>query len=156
MLSKFPGMDPIYCLTEEIGATTTAGCFVRIGTSFTLPFANHMGVGIYGGQYDTYSDFYNWKYWCDCSAPDMSTITSSTLKSFYLSNVHNSRKELQGGFWDQTYGKTDPYCSKFDLIHGLIMMKGDKQDAVLKHFVNNVMEKYTAEHFLIIGADLKL
>ena len=138
MAMRFPGMDPVYCLTESVGATTTHGCFVRLGTSFALPFANHMGVGS-----AELNDFYNFRSFCDCSAPDFSNLKSSTLKAFYTNNQHNSRDDFQGSFWSSTYGTTSGYCAKFDLIHGLVLMKGDSQDGVLAHFVQKVINEYT-------------
>ena len=146
MLALYPGMDPVYCLTPSPGAKTTVGCFVRLGTSFTLPFFNHMGIGV-----ASRNDFYNFRSSCECSAPDMSTLPA-LLQAFYTNNMHSDRSEFQGSFWAETYGKADSYCSKFDFLHGLIMMKGARQDLVLKHFLINVLTKYTPAQINVMGS----
>ena len=138
MLSRFPGMDPVFCLTESISAKKTAGCFVRLGNSFALPFFNHMGAAT-----KSPADFYNFRSFCECAAPDFSSIQPSSLQSFYTNNQYSDRSDFQGSFWSTVFGKTEAYCQKFDLIHGVILMKGANQDFVLKHFLVNVLQKYT-------------
>lgn len=139
MYDRYPGMDPVYCLVAEPqNATTTVGCFVRLGESFTLPFMNHMGAST------SKEDFYNWKYSCDCSAPDFSSLPTQ-LKAFYTSNSHSTRGDFVGSFWSKFYGggvDASGYCQQYDLIHGLVMMNSNYQDAILKHFLLNVVQKY--------------
>ena len=87
MDSKWPGMDPIYCMVSALGGATAKGCFVRIGNTFVLPFFNHLGLS---GKPD--GDFFNWKTQCACSAPSFTgmptqTFTASTLDQGTNTNV---------------------------------------------------------------------